>query len=164
VPISVPHVDGIRVPVPGDPFLLRHVVLDVNGTVALDGRLLPGVRERVSALRERARVVIASGDTFGTAAGIAADLDVELEPLSAQGQAEQKRALVERLGAAQAAVLGNGRNDALALEAARLALVVIGSEGASGAALRTADAVVASAPEAIDLLLHPMRLVATLRG
>jgi hypothetical protein len=42
--------------------------------------------------------------------------------------------------------------------------VVIGSEGASGAALRTADAVVASAPEAIDLLLHPLRLVATLRG
>ena len=51
----------------------------------------------------------------------------------------------------------------LALEAAAVSFTVLGPEGASAAALRAADVVCASAVEALDLLLDPTSLSATLR-
>ena len=37
--------------IPGSPPLrIRHLVLDLNGTLALDGRLLPGVAEALDAV------------------------------------------------------------------------------------------------------------------
>ena len=50
------------------------------------------------------------------------------------------------------------------LEAAALGLAVLGPEGASAAALRSADVVCASAADALDLLLDPKALSATLRA
>ncbi len=61
-------------------------------------------------------------------------------------------------------MIGNGFNDVLVLEAAPLSLVVLGPEGASSAALRAADVVCATATDALDLLLEPTALSATLRS
>ena len=60
-------------------------------------------------------------------------------------------------------MIGNGANDALVLEAAAVSFAVLGPEGASAAALRSADIVCASATDALDLLLDPQALSATLR-
>jgi soluble P-type ATPase len=60
--------------------------------------------------------------------------------------------------------VGNGRNDRLMLEAAALGLAVILGEGASSATLAAADAVCLSIADALDLLIHPLRLTATLRS
>ena len=60
-------------------------------------------------------------------------------------------------------VIGNGANDVLVLEGAALGIAVIGPEGASSAALRAADVVCASIVDALDLLLEPRALTATLR-
>jgi soluble P-type ATPase len=49
------------------------------------------------------------------------------------------------------------------LRAARLGLVVVESEGAAGEAVMAADVVLPSIVDALDLLLHPLRLTATLR-
>jgi len=41
----------IEIDIPGKGLLrLEHAVFDVNGTLALDGELLPGVAERLAAL------------------------------------------------------------------------------------------------------------------
>lgn len=60
-------------------------------------------------------------------------------------------------------MIGNGANDMLALLAAELGIAVIGREGLSVLALRSADVVCASIADALDLLLEPDALVATLR-
>ena len=60
-------------------------------------------------------------------------------------------------------VIGNGANDALVLEAAALGIVVLGPEGASSRALRAADIVCSAVTDALDLLLDPTALAATLR-
>jgi len=49
------------------------------------------------------------------------------------------------------------------LETAAIGIVVLGSEGASVDALRTADIVATNPLVALDLVLNPKRLVATLR-
>jgi soluble P-type ATPase len=71
---------------------------------------------------------------------------------------------VRRLGAGRTACIGNGRNDRLMLRAAALGIAVILAEGASAETVRAADIVVGDIGHALDLLLEPTRLLATLRS
>jgi P-type E1-E2 ATPase len=154
----------IRLDIPGREILeLEHLVLDLNGTIALDGEVLAGVPERLAALSESLVVHLVTADTRGQAAAIAGQLKVRLVLVTPGDEAEQKRALVERLGAKRAVAIGNGANDAEMLQAAALGIAVLGPEGLAGEALRAADVVMVSIHEALDLLLHPRRLAATLR-
>jgi len=61
-------------------------------------------------------------------------------------------------------VVGNGLNDAGLLRRAALGIAVLGPEGLSRLALLAAEVVVGSVVDALDLLLKPHRLRATLRA
>jgi soluble P-type ATPase len=151
----------VFVPIPGrDDLRLDHVILDVNGTLTNRGMLLAGVEQRLERLRGAIDVHLVSADTFGTLDGIAQRLEVGA--VRASTGADKMKTL-ETLGPDRCAVIGNGANDALALEAAAIGFAVLGPEGASTAALRVADIVCASATDALDLLLDPQALAATLR-
>jgi soluble P-type ATPase len=165
VPIRGGHHEASRravtivLPLPGGPTLeLEHLLLDVNGTLSDRGVLADGVAPRVGRLRVLLEVQLVTADPFGTATGIAEGLGVGSRPVSAE-----KRELVERLGRDSCAVIGNGANDMLALHAAALGIAVIGREGLSVLALRSADVICASITDALDLLLDIDALVATLR-
>ncbi len=154
----------IRIDVPGDRTReLECLALDLNGTIALDGRILDGVAERLGALAPDMAVYLLTADTQGKAAAAAAALDIRLHRIVPGDEARQKQALVRQLGAAQTVAIGNGANDALMLAEAALGIAVLGPEGLALAALRTADVVVPCIEDALDLLLRPRRLVATLR-
>ena len=153
----------IHLDIPGRGILeLEDLVLDLNGTIALDGEVLAGVPERLAALSESLTVHLVTADTQGQAAMIAEQLGVRLVRVSPGDEAEQKRSLVERLGAERVVAVGNGANDAGMLQAAALGIAILGPEGLAVEALQAAD-VVAGIHQALDLLLHPRRLVATLR-
>jgi soluble P-type ATPase len=77
--------------------------------------------------------------------------------------APQKTALAEELGAAQVAAIGNGVNDADMLRRAALGIAVLGPEGLATACAQAADGIAPNIEAALDLLLYPRRLVATLR-
>lgn len=143
---------------------LQYLVLDVNGTLTADGALMPGVAERIACLRERVTVQLLTADTLGRLATIEPLLQVAGTRLAAGNGADQKRRHVERLGGSRVAAIGNGVNDAGMLEVAALGIAVIGPEGAATAAVLASDIVAASITDALDLLLIPSRLVATLRG
>ena len=153
----------IRLDIPGWGILrLEHLVLDLNGTTALDGEVLAGVPEQLTALSKSLNIHLVTADTQGRAAAIAGQLGVRLVLVTPGDEAGQKRALVERLGAKQVLAIGNGANDAGMLQAAALGIAVLGPEGLAVEALGAAD-VVTSIHDALDLLLHRRRLVATLR-
>jgi P-type E1-E2 ATPase len=150
--------------IPGHgPLELRHLVLDLNGTVALDGELLPGVAERMDMLRDRLVVYLITADTHGQGTTTAHQLDIELHRLAPGQEAQQKGDFVHQLGAPCNAAVGNGANDALMLATAGLGIAVSGREGLAIAALQAADLVVPNIIDALDLLLYPKRLMATLR-
>lgn len=154
----------LELSIPGRPPLpVAHLVLDYNGTLALDGRLAPGLAERLTELATRLDVHVITADTFGLAAVELAGLPVTLEVIGAGDQAAVKRALVERLGAEQVVAMGNGANDRFMLEAAVLGICVLGSEGATTPTLIVSDIVVRNPADGLELLLHPGRLAATLR-
>jgi soluble P-type ATPase len=155
----------IEIVIPGERVLrVSHVVLDFNGTIAMDGELLSGVRERLIELARLVTVHVITADTFGSARAELAGLPCIVNVLPQIGQAHAKLAYVGELGRGTTACIGNGRNDRLMLQAAVLGIAVIGPEGAAAEALAAADTVVAGPLAALDLLLKPQRLVATLRS
>jgi P-type E1-E2 ATPase len=143
---------------------LEHLVLDFNGTLAADGRVLPGVAPRLALLSRRLELHVLTADTFGTARAALGRVRCSLVVMPARRQDRAKAAYVRRLGAARTACVGNGRNDRLMLKAAALGIVVLGAEGAAAAALAAGDLVVPAIRDALDALLKPLRLVASLRA
>ena len=154
----------IQVDIPGYRVVqLEHLVMDYNGTLAVDGCLESGVREALEALSAQLTIHVITADTFGLAAGQLKDSPVQLSVLPPGHQDVAKRDYVNRLGCAGTVAVGNGRNDRLMLKDAALGIVVVQTEGAARDALLAADLVVPGIVEALDLLLHPQRLKATLR-
>ncbi len=143
---------------------LEHLVLDYNGTLARDGALIAGVTDRIARLTRDLRIHVLTGDTFGKARAALAAVPCALTVLEPHAQAEAKRIYVETLGGARTVCIGNGRNDRLMLEAAALGIAVLQHEGAAGETLLAADVVARDIGEALDFLIYPLRLVATLRG
>ncbi len=154
---------SIAIPGFGD-LRLVHLVCDYNGTLAQDGHLLPGVGEALVALAADLRIHLVTADTHGGAAREIHGLPVSLHVIAPANQASAKRAYVETLGSVGVVALGNGRNDREMLAAAAVGIAVLQGEGAASLALASADVVVPSAVDALELLRYPKRLVATLRG
>lgn len=143
---------------------LEHLVLDYNGTLAYDGILIGGVRERLIALATELKIHVITADTFGKASAALRGVPCDLSILPPQDQDAGKLAYIERLGCNVTAAIGNGRNDRLMLKAAALGIAVIQQEGSSSETLVAADVITGSVLDALDLLAHPLRLVATLRA
>jgi P-type E1-E2 ATPase len=142
---------------------LGHLVLDVNGTIALGGELIPGVAERLARLRSVVDVHLVTADTRGRQDAIDAQLGITAARIEPENAAAQKAAFVRKLGSERVCAVGNGAIDAQMLEEAALAIAVLGEEGLAIRALISADVVVPSVCAALDLLLDPLRIVATLR-
>jgi P-type E1-E2 ATPase len=155
----------LRISIPGFGALhLKHLVLDYNGTLALDGRLAEGVARRLNKLGRRLEVHVLTADTFGGAGMELKGIKCTLAVLKGGGEHRQKANYVERLGSSAVVAIGNGRNDRAMLRAAELGIAVLAKEGAAVATLSAADLVLPGIIEALDLLDHPMRLVASLRS
>jgi len=142
---------------------LDYLVLDYNGTLAVDGSIVEGVPERLQRLSRDLVIHVITADTFGQARTALAEIPCNVVIVDTDGQDRAKRAYVETLGCDRCVCIGNGRNDALMLERAALGVAVLQGEGAAGATLSRADVVCRSIMDALDLLLHPLRLTATLR-
>lgn len=152
------------VDIPGHNTLhLEHLVLDYNGTLACDGILLDGVSERIARLADRLTIHVVTGDSFGKAAEQLAGMPWHLAILETQRQSAAKAAYVADLGPSGVVCIGNGSNDRQMMAAAALAIAVIQKEGAAAATLLAADIVVRQTVDALDLLINPQRLMATLR-
>ena len=134
--------------------------MDFTGTLSRDGGLLPGVSGRLRKISRRIPVTVLTADTFGKAAESLKGLPVETRIIR---NGKDKAEFVKELGAGQVVAIGNGRNDIAMTRMAAIGIAVVGPEGAAGALLRVADVVVRDIREALDLVLNPLRLRATLR-
>ncbi len=141
-----------------------HLVLDFNGTIACDGKLLKGLVGRLEKLSEQLSIHVITADTHGFAAEQLANFPCEIKILPEGRQDDAKALCVKELGAKHVLAIGNGRNDKKMLEAAEIGVAVISPEALSVETLSAADIVTQDIISALDLLLKPLRLVATLRS
>ncbi|NOY36875.1 MAG: HAD hydrolase family protein [Chlorobi bacterium] len=136
----------------------------MNGTLTLDGILLPGIAEMLTTLSAELTIHVLTADTFGTAETVFGNLPVRLEIIGKENQAVLKWQYLQNLGPEKTAAIGNGMNDYMMLADAALGIAVLGYEGLAGTAMTAANVIASSIGSALDLLLHPTRLAATLRN
>ncbi|MFO8112667.1 MAG: ATPase P [Desulfosalsimonadaceae bacterium] len=143
---------------------LEHVVMDYNGTLAIDGRLIDGVKDALNRLANHMNLHVITADTFGLAAEGLRGVNCRLRILTGNNHTREKREFVGSLGEEKTVSIGNGRNDREMLHASALGIAVILGEGAAVETVVSADIVCPSILSAIGLLENPMRLKATLRS
>ena len=143
---------------------LEYLVLDYNGTIALDGEIRDSVREQLITLSKELEIYVLTADTHGTAKKMCEGLPLKIQTFPTDGASDEKLAVVEGLGEDRCIAIGNGRNDKLMCRASALAIAVMEQEGMCGRLLGEADVCTRNIEDALDLLLRPKRLIATLRG
>jgi P-type E1-E2 ATPase len=154
----------IELNIPGRGLIrLQHLVCDVNGTLAVDGQLPEGVKQRLNSLRDRLTLHLLTADTHHKQDVIDQQLNIKAVRLHLGMESAQKAEYVQQLGAETVVAIGQGANDAGMLKSAALGICVHSVEGTAVETLLQADLVANSIHEALDLLQKPLRIVATLR-
>lgn len=150
----------VSIEIPAGLTAFGHLVLDFTGTLSQGGTLIPGVGERLQRLARDLQITILTADTFGTVEREMADLPVVVR-IIADGR--EKAGVVAGMGPDEVIAVGNGRNDIPMMDVAGIGIAVLGPEGSAAGLLQAADIVTRDINEALDLVIHPLRIKATLR-
>lgn len=151
----------IQIQIPGRKKLeIKQVVLDFNGTMAIDGKLDMSVVQLIEKLSRQVDMYILSSDTYNTVLKQCQDLPIKIFVVA---NADDKKRFIEELGKDNTASIGNGVNDQKMFQVSALSIAVMGKEGCSVKAILDAHILVHNVTDALGLLLYPNRIVATLR-
>lgn len=142
---------------------LEHLVSDFTGTLSFNGKLIPGVKEKLNELADLLTIHVLTSDTFGSAKAELTDINCDLHVLEGEFHDLQKEEYIEKLGAISVVAFGNGNNDRKMLRVARIGIAVIEGEGCAVDILMAGDVNVTGIINGLDLLLNTKRLKATLR-
>lgn len=143
--------------------VVENIVFDYNGTIAVNGKLIDGVKELINELAKYAKVYILTADTYGTVEKECIHIDAEVLTFPKENVGTSKKEIVRNLGGDKTICLGNGYNDILMFEEAILSIAIVEGEGACGKLLSKADIVTRSIEEGIKMLLNKNMVKATLR-
>jgi len=154
----------ISVSVPGWGDLdIEYLVVDYNGTCAFDGKIKENVKEMLEKVSRYIKVFIITSDTYGNIDTEGNTIGFSIIKVGKEGSGAEKAKIIKELGPEKIVAIGNGSNDVLMLKEAALGIGVIGEEGCSKEILKEADFIVKNITDALSTLLHPERIVATLR-
>jgi len=154
----------IRIDIPGwGNTDIENIILDLNGTIATDGKIPSEIKEKINSLSKKVKIYILTVDTQGTANEEIQDINVDLVKIAGEDSKEGKFDALKTLNPEMTVVIGNGNNDQLILKEAALGIAVLGDEGVSISAIKNADILVKNISDALGLFLKPKRLIATLR-
>jgi soluble P-type ATPase len=148
--------------IPGqDEFEIKTIILDLNGTLSVAGKVPEGVKERLDKLKGVGfKVLFFTGNTRNDADDLATDLGIEWKLAK---NAEDKRDLALELEPETCASIGNGLIDLELMKVVRLGIVTLQAEGVHVQTLLNSDIAVPNINDALDLFIDEQRLIATLR-
>jgi P-type E1-E2 ATPase len=154
----------IELSIPGHGVIqLHHLVCDVNGTLALDGRLIDGVAKSLQKLGDRLKLHLLTADTHGKQDSIDRQLGLQAIRIQPGNEGQEKGEIVRQLGPDKVAAIGQGSNDAEMLRQAVLGICLLSPEGLATETLMASDLIASDILSALALLENPLRLVASLR-
>ena len=154
----------LSIEIPGfGPIKLEHLVSDFTGTLSVGGKLVPGVEGRLNKISDFMEIHILTADTFGAAKDELKNVKCTIHILTGESHDLQKEKYVRGIGPDRVVSLGNGNNDRKMLKASKVGIAVTEGEGCAVDAIISANIVVKSALDALDLLLEPKKMKATLR-
>lgn len=139
---------------------LAHAVFDFNGTLANAGDLLPDLNHSLFRVSNLLSCIILTADSFGTVHTAVKSLPVQVEAVDS---GKDKARFVEQLHGGVVAI-GNGWNDYDMFIHADLSIAIVGPEGTAAKVLQVANILVPDIYTALDLLVNPKKIIATLRA
>ncbi len=142
---------------------IKNILLDYNGTLAVDGKLISGTEERLNSLSQQYSIHVITADTFGSAEAELKNVKCTLIKLKPDNQSEAKLQYLFELGKDNTACIGNGKNDRFMLKESVLGIAVIQDEGIFTGTLMMSDIVCHDILSALEFFVKPKRLIATLR-
>jgi len=155
----------IAIDIPGHGKIeVKHLVLDYNGTLAIDGKLISGTRPLLENISRKLTIHVLTADTFGTSKKELTGINCNLKILKSSQQDIQKEGYLVRLAGEQVIAIGNGMNDSLMLKKADIGIAVVQKEGTSIKSLLCADIVCSNIIDALEMIIYTQRIVATLRN
>lgn len=142
---------------------IDNIVFDYNGTLAVDGRLMESIKEKLIEISKYVKPYIITADTFGTVRKNFEDIDVEIKIISKENGSIDKLNLIKQLGANSTIAVGNGNNDELMLRESVIGVSILGSEGLSTKALLASDIIINDIKDIFDMIINKKKMIATLR-
>ncbi len=147
--------------IPGNKtYRIKDLVLDFNGTIAIDGKLITGVKEKIQKLSKLLDIYVLTGDQHHNAEKVLHNLAINIKVVHGK---KEKIEFINSIGNNHIVYIGNGLIDTKALKKSAIGICVIEKEGASTKALLSSDIVTINILDALDLLLVPCRLICTLK-
>ncbi|MFN3411623.1 MAG: HAD family hydrolase [Exilispira sp.] len=143
--------------------VLKYFVSDYTGTLSIDGFLINGIKSKIMELSKILEIHILTADTFSKAKEQLENLPVKLVVLKGKRLDIQKRNYIKKLGTENVFACGNGKNDRLMLKFAKISAAVCINEGCAIDSVKNSKIICKSPIDAMDLILNPKRLIATLR-
>jgi P-type E1-E2 ATPase len=154
----------ISVPIPGwGELSIEYLMVDFNGTAALDGKLKKEVKDVIEKISRYIKVFIITADTYESADAELGTSNITFIKVNKSSSGDEKAKVIRELGPEKIVAMGNGANDIAMLKEAALGIAVVGEEGCCAGLVKEADIIVTDIMKAFGLIVHPERLVATLR-
>ncbi len=155
----------MRIEIPGrDAMEIKAVVLDYNGTIAVDGQLIAGVGDMINELADLVDFHVITADTYGSVEKALTRIRCKVVKIPDNKQDESKLDYLLNLGKDTTICVGNGKNDRLMLKASVIGIALVQDEGACMAAVLAADIVCNSIMDVFAYFKTPDRIRATLRN
>ena len=142
---------------------IQHIIFDYNGTIALDGKVINGVVDKMNEFSHLVTFHVVTADTYGTAEHELQGANCQVVNLATSLMYKTKTDYLAYLGKDHTLSVGNGFNDSDLLKQSLLGIALIQDEGLCMAALMSADIVCKSVMDVFAYLEKPNRLKATLR-
>lgn len=142
---------------------IKHVVFDYNGTLARDGVLIKGVKEKIQMYSDKVSFHVITADTFGFVKKEIQGMDCTLTIIPEKDQAQSKLEYIRQLGTKLTIAVGNGSNDRMMLKEAGIGIAVLQDEGLASSSLMAADLVVKDILDVFGFFQTKGRLIASLR-
>lgn len=140
---------------------INTIVLDLNGTLSIHGKIPKGAKERISKLKKLGfTIVLFSGDQRGTLESLCSKMKIDFKKASSSNEKEKLFLTYDK---EKTAAIGNARIDIGTFKNAKLAIATLQSEGIHTDILKHVDILVPSINDALDLFINPDSLIATLR-
>lgn len=146
-----------------DPLAIDSILIDFEGTLALDGRVHPKVKDKLNLLAKRARIYILTEEKKEKVEEVLRKVKAEIVWLSEGQGSQEKSRWLDQVGPDRTVAIGNGLDDAEILDKAALGLAILSKEGTVVSTLTQADLLFPSLLDALDFLLKPLRQKATLK-
>ncbi len=153
----------IRIERPGlSPLEIEFVLIDFEGTLAIDRRVHPKAKDKINLLSKRTKIYVLTKEKKELIEERLRKVKAEIVYLAESGSSQGKLDLLHQLGPARCVAIGNGADDAAMIKEAGVGISMIGKEGSAGEAVRNSEFVFIDILDALDFLLKPLRQKATL--